>query len=229
MNGLKGRAIDTAMTMVEASGIDAVNVRDLAAELGTGAASLYYHFKSKDALLAELSVEGFRLLQMSFAEALRHLDGRTPLHACGKAYLRFARGRPRLYRLMYEDRLLSTYPIAREAEAAAFQTFAEGISQGEADPAVVADRALALWAFGRGIAALSTSSIEVDSPASRLLARRIVRSLEDLIGAPIGGDRARRTLWASDTAGRLELDGRLTDAERARVGAGPGRGRSGVR
>jgi AcrR family transcriptional regulator len=190
VNTLRGRAIDEAMAMVEARGIDALNLRDLAAQLGTGAASLYYHFRNKDALLAELAAEGFRQLQSSFAVALEHLDTRSPLQACGRAYLRFAGKRPGLYRVMYSDRLLSTHAVAREAEKSAFRTFAQGISHDQSNPAVLADRALVLWAFGRGIAALSASSVEVDIAGSRTLDRRIVRGLESLIGTSVGRNRA---------------------------------------
>ena len=56
---LRARALDAAMALVVARGPDGINLRDIAAELNTGAASLYYHFKNKDALLAEVAAEGF--------------------------------------------------------------------------------------------------------------------------------------------------------------------------
>ncbi len=185
VGGLRGRAIDVALKMVEARGAEAVNLRDLASELGTGPASLYYHFANKDALMAELAVEGFRRLRADFAAALADLRGRSPLHACGDAYLKYARIHPRLYRVMYAERLLTGYPVAREAEAAAFATFAEGISPGETSNGALADRAMALWAFGRGIAALTLSAAEGDGPPPRELSRQIVRGLESLMGQPI--------------------------------------------
>lgn len=191
VGGLRGRAIDAALKMVEARGAEAVNLRDLAGELGTGPASLYYHFANKDALMAELAVEGFRRLRAAFAATLADPRGRSPLHACGDAYLKFARTHPRLYRVMYAERLLTGHPVAREAEAAAFATFAAGISPGEAsDSSVLADRAMALWAFGRGIAALTLSTAETDSPPPRELSRQIVRGLESLMGQPIHPPRA---------------------------------------
>ncbi len=187
VGGLRGRAIDVALKMVEARGAEAINLRDLAGELGTGPASLYYHFANKDALMAELAVEGFGRLRAAFAAALADPRGRSPLHACGDAYLRFARTQPRLYRVMYAERLLTTYPVARDAEAAAFATFAAGISPGEASDATLADRAMALWAFGRGVAALSLSAADGDGPPSRELSRQIVRGLESLMGQSLRG------------------------------------------
>ena len=185
VGGLRGRAIDAALKRIEACGVEAVSLRELAADLGTGPASLYYHFASKDALMAELAAQGFRRLQAAFTEALRDRRGRSPLHACGEAFLGFARTHPRLYRVMYADHLLSRHPVAREAEAAAFKTFAAGISEGEPSEAVVGDRAMALWAFGRGIAAVTLSAIETDTPTPRELSRQIVRGLESLMGQSI--------------------------------------------
>lgn len=190
VGSLRGRAIDAALKMVEARGAEAVNLRDLAGELGTGPASLYYHFANKDALMAELVVEGFRRLEAAFAAAMADLRGRSPLHACGDAYLKFARTHTRLYRLMYAERLLTHYAVAHEAEAAAFATFAEGISPGEASGGTLADRAIALWAFGRGIAALTLLAAEGDSPPPRELSRQIVRGLESLMGQSIRQPRS---------------------------------------
>ncbi len=191
VGGLRGRAIDAALKMVEARGAEDVNLRDLAADLGTGQASLYYHFANKDALMAELAVEGFRRLRSAFAAALDDLRGRSPLHACGDAYLKFARTHPRLYRVMYAERILSSHAVARAAEAAAFATFAEGISPGEASDSILADRAMALWAFGRGIAALTLAASDGDGPPPRELSRQIVRGLESLMGQSIRRPRPK--------------------------------------
>jgi AcrR family transcriptional regulator len=187
VGGLRGRAIDAALKMVEARGAEAVNLRDLAGDLKTGPASLYYHFANKDALMAELAIEGFRRLRADFVAALANLRGRTPLHACGDAYLRFARLHPRLYRVMYAERLLTGHPVVREAEAAAFQTFAAGLSPDEPSSAALDDRAMALWAFGRGIAALTLSAADGDGPPPRELSRQIVRGLESLMGQALRG------------------------------------------
>ena len=190
VSNLRGRAIDAALKMVEARGPEAMNLRELARELGTGPASLYHHFANKDALMAELAVEGFRRLRAAFVAALNERRGRSALHACGDAYLKFARTRPRLYRLMYAERILTSHPVVRQAEAAAFQTFAEGLSPAEPSSAVLEDRAIALWAFGRGIAALTLSAADGDGPPPRELSRQIVRGLESLMGQTIRTPRS---------------------------------------
>lgn len=185
VGGLRGRAIDAALRMVEARGVEGVNLRDLARELGTGPASLYYHFANKDALMAELAVEGFHRLCAVFQAALHDPQGRSPLHACGEGYLRFAREHPRLYRLMYAEGLLAGHPDIREAEAAAFRIFALGVSVSEPSDETLADRTVALWAFGRGVAAITLATGEDASPSARDLARQMVRGLESLMGRSI--------------------------------------------
>ncbi len=191
VGGLRGRAIDVALKMVETRGAEDINLRELAADLGTGQASLYYHFANKDALMAELAVEGFRRLRTAFAAALADRRDRSPLHACGDAYLKFARTHPRLYRVMYAERILTNHPVARRAEVAAFAMFAEGISPGEASDSDLADRAMALWAFGRGTAALTLSALDGDDPPPRELSRQIVRGLESLMGQSIRRPRPK--------------------------------------
>jgi AcrR family transcriptional regulator len=186
VGGLRSRAIDAALAMVEARGEDGVSLRDLAGELGTGAASLYHHFANKDALMAELAVEGFRRLRAAFETALREPGDRSALHACGDAYLWFARRNPRLYRLMYAERLAG-YPAVRDAEAAAFRTFAAGISSGEHSEETLADQAVALWTFGRGLAAVTLATGDAESLPARELTRQIVRGLESLMVRPIRG------------------------------------------
>mgnify|MGYP000844767128 FL=1 len=55
VDGLSGeRIIDAALVLVDADGLEALTVRRLAEELGTGSASLYRHVASRDELLVLL-------------------------------------------------------------------------------------------------------------------------------------------------------------------------------
>ncbi len=82
VGSLKGKALDAAMRLVELHGVERLNLRDLAAVLGTGPASLYYHFKNKDALLAELAAEGFRQLNRAFLKVQADPGDRPALYGC---------------------------------------------------------------------------------------------------------------------------------------------------
>ena len=183
---LKTRAIDVAVELIATRGPDDVNVRDIAESMGTGASSLYYYFKSKDALLAEVAAEGFRQLEAVVVAGRDDGIGREPIRACGGAYLRFIRERPMLYKVMYLERILTGFAVARDAEHRAFETFAAGIAAG-APTQETADSALALWAFGRGVGSLSMAQEAVAPGTGRALTQRLVAGLEVLIGRRLRG------------------------------------------
>lgn len=181
IDSLRGRAIDAAMQLLEQKGRDGANVRAIAAQLQTGPASLYYHFANKDALLAELAAAGFRLLEATLSAAARDGSGRAPLHACGESYVNFIRAHPTLYALMYNERLLETHRTVRAAELRAFDAFAAALCAAPASLIGGRDEALALWALGRGIGALTMASGRPQDPAGREISQRIVRGLEGLM------------------------------------------------
>jgi AcrR family transcriptional regulator len=184
VENLRTRALEVASELVATRGPDGVNVRDIADVLNTGASSLYYYFKSKDALLAEVAAQGFRSLEAAVEASLKDGRGRSPIHAVGGAYLRFIRENPMLYKVMYSERILSGYEAAQAAERRACETFVRSIAA-DAAAADAEEGALALWAFGRGVAALAIAS-EITEPGSgRDLTRKLVRGLEALMGRSI--------------------------------------------
>jgi AcrR family transcriptional regulator len=170
------------MELVDRHGVERLNLRDLASALGTGPASLYYHFKNKDALLAELAAEGFRQLNSAFRKAQDEPGGRPVLYACCAAYLRFLRERPALYQLMFNEHILTHDAVARAAEQEAFRTFARVPSGHASAPS---DVAFTLWALGRGAAALCMATGEPNQAPARDVAQRVVRGLEAMLGYPV--------------------------------------------
>lgn len=184
---LRARALDAAMELVVARGPDGVNLREIASELNTGPASLYYHFKNKDALLAEVAAAGFRTLEAAVIRAYDDGQNRAPIRACGYAYLLFMRENPMLYKLMYAERLLAGHAVVRSAEQRAFATFARLIGTQEGDEEDLRNSALTLWALGRGIAALSIAADETEPGSGRTLASNAVSGLEVLMGRPVRG------------------------------------------
>ena len=94
---LRTRALEVATELVATRGPDHVNVRDIAELLQTGPSSLYYYFKSKDALLAEVAAEGFRSLEAKVRAS--RADPQRPRPRC---YLRWChrwRGSRRVWRV----------------------------------------------------------------------------------------------------------------------------------
>ena len=184
---LRARALDAAMELVVARGPDGVNLREIASELNTGPASLYYHFKNKDALLAEVAAAGFRTLEAAVIRAYDDGQNRAAIRACGYAYLQFMRENPMLYKLMYAERLLAGHAVVRSAEQQAFATFARLIGTQEGDEEDLRNSALTLWALGRGIAALSIAADQTEPGSGRTLASNAVSGLEVLMGRPVRG------------------------------------------
>jgi AcrR family transcriptional regulator len=193
---LKQRALAAAHRLLEAHGEAGLTLRSLAAELGAGAGGLYHHFANKDALLAELAVDGFRELGRWMAMAVAAPQGRTTFFACGHAYLGFTRHKPALYAIMYNERILAGHECVRRAEAEAFEIYRRSLENLGVPDADLADVALAFWALGRGMASIS-SRLGGGSPGvAKQIALRVMNGLEALTGAPI----AALSLAASDAA-----------------------------
>lgn len=185
VTSLRRRALDAAGTILETKGEAALSLRAIAAATDTGVASLYHYFRNKDALLAELAIDGFDRLGAALAEAVRDPRHRRPFHACAEAYIGFTRRRPRLYGLMYNERLLAGHARLREAEAAAFAAFKAGTMgfgvEGDALEAV----ALTFWALGRGIASISSASGSPRAGAAKSIVAKVLNGLEILTGVSV--------------------------------------------
>jgi AcrR family transcriptional regulator len=92
-----------AVTLFQAGGVDAVNMRDIGKQLGTSPMMAYRYFPSKDHLLMELRIRAFSRFTQSLARWRRR--ARHPREALGLvcgAYLVFAYANPHDYRLMFD-------------------------------------------------------------------------------------------------------------------------------
>lgn len=79
-----------------------LSLRELARTVGVSPAAVYRHFPNKDALLAELSREGLRILGASQRAAYGAAGGGAAGFAeTGRAYVRFALAHPALFRLIF--------------------------------------------------------------------------------------------------------------------------------
>ncbi len=180
--GLRRRSLDEARRILDAEGEDALNLRAIAAATGSGVGSLYYYFKNKDALLVELAIDGFHELGVSLKAAAAGPGHRRLFHAVCDTYLTFTRRRPRLYGLMYDERLLATHAAMRSAEAEAFAAFRLGAAGLAASGEALEDIAVTFWALGRGVASISAASGSPYPGASKALVHRVLGGLEAMTG-----------------------------------------------
>ena len=186
IGNLRQRALAAAHRMLETRGEAGMTLRALAAELNTGAGGLYHHFAGKDALLAELAIDGFAELGRWMAMATDSPPpGRTPFNACAHAYLGFTRHRPALYAIMYNERILAGHAGVRRAETAAFEVFRRSLDGHGAACASADDVALAFWALGRGVASISCRADSDRPGAAKDIVARVMNGLEALTGRPL--------------------------------------------
>jgi AcrR family transcriptional regulator len=155
---LRTRALCTARTLLRRDGADGLNLRDIAAEAGSGLASLYYHFEDKDRLLAQLAVEGFHELAEALRRAKIDPGEASPARACGAAFIDFALTEPALYALMFQSRIIGGHEAVRDGAHVVFEIFESAVDEsGLATPASLRRISLALWAMVRGVSVISLS------------------------------------------------------------------------
>lgn len=183
MGNVRGQLLAAAREILELQGKDALSLRAIAERAGVAPGTVYYHYADKAALLAGLAVDGFRQLADTMRKAYGERGEESGLRSTGYAFLGFLKDKPALYQLMYEARDGAMRPEVLEAEGEAV-----AVSRGAIladfdqvfDEEVAAKVAEAIWAWGRGIAAVAivrgASPEEIEDAI-----KSAVRGLEALI------------------------------------------------
>jgi AcrR family transcriptional regulator len=179
---LPGRLVREARDMLEEGGLKQLNLRALAARSGITAASMYHHYESKTALLAELAVSGFMELRRDLERADREAGEGRRLRGWATGYFHFARREPALFGLMF-DAEIAQQPQVVEARAAALAVLHRIVeevaaAQGRIDPPL-RHITLAVWAAAHGAAGLAVSTPEGDE-----LIEDVIAGLETLFRPP---------------------------------------------
>jgi len=104
------QVVDTAATLADAEGLDAVTLTRVAERLGVRQPALYRHVDSYDALIRALGLRGREILATRLGEAAVGLAGDDAVRAMGRAWRSMVRDHPGLYAAT--DR----YPCAGDAE-----------------------------------------------------------------------------------------------------------------
>lgn len=102
---LRAALVDAARKELHAVGWKDLSLRSVARRAGVTHTAAYHHFKDKHALLAQIAMEGFALLDKRMAEAMDdagpNADPIERLMASGEGYLRMAQEDPQAYDLMF--------------------------------------------------------------------------------------------------------------------------------
>lgn len=151
---LRNGLLDAARSILEEESLAALTLRAVARKAGVSHAAPYRHFPNHEALLVELSIEGFEELRETLAEAGKVSGTESDrIAGLGAAYMRFVAKRPAVARLMFGSQLPNrdTFP------ALGIAADAIGTEIGEAlhDSAL----GLAVWASVHGLAMLVLENV----------------------------------------------------------------------
>lgn len=197
--GLKSDLIDAAVGLLETDGVETLSLRLVARTAGVSHMAPYRHFDGKDALLAAVAETGFRDLVRAIDDAVAKEDTNTlKSRAIGMAYIRFARRRPALYRLMFGPRHADEdhFPDLADAMNLAQARCLDAVSLLNPDTGRDGDagssRALgiAIWSLVHGLANLLIDDrIAVQGEAE--CEEQLVEQVLDIIGPAVEASRAR--------------------------------------
>jgi AcrR family transcriptional regulator len=103
---LRNGLLEAARAILEEESLSALTLRAVARKAGVSHAAPYRHFPNHEALLVELSLEGFDELREALAEAAKAQGSESDkIATIGAAYMRFVAQRPALARLMFGSQL----------------------------------------------------------------------------------------------------------------------------
>lgn len=187
---LRRALIQAGLKLLSEGGVPALTLRAAAQLAGVSHAAPYRHFRDKDALLAAIAEEGFRMLTASMQREMEAVgsDAAARLRASAWGYVAFARAHPATFRTMFgnapagEECPPSLAAAGREAYGVLREQIAEGIRRGRLRRGDPDELSLAAWSLVHGLSQLlidrQLAHRAADEAAARALADRLVRLLE---------------------------------------------------
>jgi AcrR family transcriptional regulator len=98
---IRTRILDAARELFASEGVESVTMRRIADRIEYSPTAIYFHFKDKESLLAELCDCDFRAFAHGFTLIAQIPDPVERLKAAGAAYVEFGLTNPSHYRLMF--------------------------------------------------------------------------------------------------------------------------------
>ena len=145
--------LDAALRLLEERGPGALRIRDLAAAADQSTMGVYTHFGSKQGLLEQVYLHGFRLLEDRLNTVPSGGRGRQELLAFALAYRAFALDNEALYGLMFERAAPDFVPsdASRLAGLATFEMLLNRVAEWRPDRIDPAADAHLVWATMHGL------------------------------------------------------------------------------
>jgi AcrR family transcriptional regulator len=158
---LRNVLIAIATELLAEEGTQGLSLRKIAQKAGVSHNAPYMHFGDKEAVLAAIAAEGFRLLTIAVESAIAtSAQGtREQLIAVSTAYVNFAIDRPHHLQVMFYPYDPAKYPEAISASQASLNRLLELVSTGQENRTLIAGNpqamTKAIWAMVHGIATIS--------------------------------------------------------------------------
>ena len=187
---LANELLKAAAALIAERGPQRFSLREVARRARVSEAAPYWHFASKEALVAGVAEQGFTALAALMAEVHRRVkDPHRQLQQLGVAYVQFALTHPSHLRVMFGPEVhdKSAHPSLKVAAERAFSLLVGTISEGQragrvrhGDPE---ELAVAAWALVHGLSALLIDGqlrrrVRNDHEARRL-ATRVTKLLQN--------------------------------------------------
>ena len=159
---LRNALIQAGLELLTEGGVQELDLRKVARRAGVSHAAPYRHFTDKQALIAAINEEGFRLLAERIRSTLREVSDEPVEQLLGVAlaYVRFAKENPWLMREMFSGLTIERESFAslHTASKSVYRLYAEVIRRGQesgkivdGDPTALAG---VLWSVLHGLAML---------------------------------------------------------------------------
>jgi AcrR family transcriptional regulator len=159
---LRNALIQAGLELLAEGGAQELDLRKVARRAGVSHAAPYRHFADKQALIAAINEEGFRLLAKQIQATLREVPDEPfeQLLGVALAYVRFAQENPWLMREMFSGLTIEreTFANLYTASKTVYRLYIEVVRRGQesgkivdGDPAALAG---VLWSILHGLAML---------------------------------------------------------------------------
>lgn len=158
------RLVAAASELLQQGGPEAVTLRAVGERVGVSRAAPYRHFRDKDDLLVAVAIDGFGLFEQDMRRAMLAPCGPdgyaapelASVHRGCVAYVDSALARPRLYRLMFGDRLAGVDdPRFEQAASSGMALLFDGIAASQRAGAIrvagLFEVAVMIWALLHGL------------------------------------------------------------------------------
>ncbi|MGV8997904.1 MAG: TetR/AcrR family transcriptional regulator [Parvibaculaceae bacterium] len=183
VSSVRSKVLSAASQILATRGAEALSLRVIAENAGIGLASIYHYFANKDDLLVALAVTGFSELRADILRYQAMPEFVSPMAASARAFFTFIETRPTLFSLMFNERLMAAHATLREGEQGILEIYQAAVITDERIPEQYrANAALALWALGRGMAAIISSYPHGEVPQE--LVARLTAGASYLINRP---------------------------------------------